>query len=128
MPALGGISLGLEESVLQNEMGSSTNFESSLYWRQIFIFPNSSSPSQTDQVQAHENWSHQWPSNQVGKNGHKVFRLLDRAPWTKIQWQDLAEAGGAVGSAGDSERAIDNITMHLEDTAPKAAPARTAEL
>ncbi|XP_076433150.1 uncharacterized protein C2orf78 homolog [Peromyscus maniculatus bairdii] len=60
--------------------------------------------------------------DQVRKNGQKASEVLDGSPQARIQLQDLEEEE-AVGSAGSSEGAIDNMPKNLEDKAQKATPS-----
>ncbi|XP_006997847.1 uncharacterized protein C2orf78 homolog [Peromyscus maniculatus bairdii] len=64
------------------------------------------------------------PMDQVRKNGQKASEMLDGSPQARIQLQDLVEGEEAVGSAGSSEGAIDNMPKHLESKAQKVTASR----
>ncbi|XP_041500797.1 uncharacterized protein C2orf78 homolog [Microtus oregoni] len=63
-------------------------------------------------------------SDQVRKNDQKVSELPDGAPQARIQLQKLVEGEEAVGSAGFSEGAFDNVAKHLEGKAQKVTPRK----
>ncbi|XP_021512867.1 uncharacterized protein C2orf78 homolog [Meriones unguiculatus] len=141
--SMGGSSLGLEEQgTLESLMMSTIDFAdintlvADIHLPQLFNsltdleqFPD---PSATESKVSTVIWRDQVqdissiisePSDQVRKKDHEASELLDGAPQAKIQHWDLVEGeGSAVGSAGASDRAIDNMAKHLEGKAEKAAP------
>ena len=81
-----------------------------------------------DQDHSCETWTvTSGPSDQVRKNKHKSFELLEGAPQAKFQHWDLVEGEGAVAVAGASDRAIDNMAKDLEGKAPKEAPSQAQQ-
>nr|XP_048298040.1 uncharacterized protein C2orf78 homolog [Myodes glareolus] len=64
------------------------------------------------------------PSDQVRKNDQKVSELPDGAPRARIQLQKLVEGEEAMGSAGFSEGAFDNMANHMEGKAQKVTPSK----
>ncbi|XP_021070828.1 uncharacterized protein C2orf78 homolog [Mus pahari] len=124
---LGSINVGPKELVgLENEIGSSFDFKDiTILETDIQIPQLLNTLTDIDQDQSCENWKvTSGPSDQVRKNKHKSFELLEGAPQAKIQHRDLVEGEGAVGVAGASEKAIDNMAKHPEGKAPKVPPSK----
>ena len=124
---LGCTCMGPKELVgLEKEIGSSFNFKDITRFGADIQLPQLlNTLTDIDQDQSCENWRvTSGPSDQVRKNKHKSFELLEGAPQAKIQHHDLVGGEGAVGFAGSSERAIENISKHLDGKAPKEAPSK----
>ncbi|XP_075808236.1 uncharacterized protein C2orf78 homolog [Microtus pennsylvanicus] len=140
--ALGNSSLGQEDpGVLQSVVGSNMDFAdmtalvadihlpqlfNSLTELNQFQDPRASQSKDTTVIgrdQAQESSSViSALSDQVRKNDQKVSELPDGAPQGRIQLQKLVEGEEAVGSAGFSEGAFDNMAKHLEGKAQKVTP------
>uniref|UniRef100_A0A8C8UP28 DUF4629 domain-containing protein n=1 Tax=Peromyscus maniculatus bairdii TaxID=230844 RepID=A0A8C8UP28_PERMB len=123
---LGSSSLGQDEpGVLQSVMDSSMDFAdmttlvADIHLPRLFNSITDRNP--LDQVQESSS-TISVPMNQVRKGGQKASEVLDGSPQARIQLQDLEEEE-AVGSAGSSEGAIDNMPKNLEDKAQKATPS-----
>ena len=122
-----GISVGLEEQEkLENKTGSRNNFNDITtlgagdHLPQFF-----KTLKDIDWGPPLQSWRVMSSSSEnVTKNDLKASDLLDGAPQAKIQHQDLVRGEGSGGCAKDKERAIDNISKHLEGKAPKEAPSR----
>ena len=124
---LGCIVMVLKELVeLEKEIGSSFDFKDITRFGADIQLPQLlNTLTDIDQDQSCENWRvTSGPSDQVRKNKHKSFELLEGAPQAKIQHQDLVEGEGAVSVAGASDRAIDNMAKHPEGKAPKVPPSK----
>ena len=124
---LGCIFMGPKELVgLEKEIGSSFDFKDITRFGADIQLPQLlNTLTDIDQDQSCENWRvTSGPSDQVRKNKHKSFDLLEGAPQAKIQQQDLVEGEGAVSVAGASDRAIDNMAKHPEGKAPKGPPSK----
>ena len=124
---LGCIFMGPKELVgLEKEIGSSFDFKDITRFGADIQLPQLlNTLTDIDQDQSCENWRvTSGPSDQVRKNKHKSFELLEGAPQAKIQHQDLVEGEGAVSVAGASDRAIDNMAKHPEGKAPKGPPSK----
>ncbi|XP_006540571.1 uncharacterized protein C2orf78 homolog isoform X1 [Mus musculus] len=124
---LGCIFMGLKELVgLEKEIGSSFDFKDITRFGADIQLPQLlNTLTDIDKDQSCENWRvTSGPSDQVRKNKHKSFDLLEGAPQAKIQHQDLVEGEGAVSVAGASDRAIDNMAKHPEGKAPKGPPSK----
>nr|AAI19563.1 EG233164 protein [Mus musculus] len=124
---LGCICMGPKELVgLENEIGSSFDFKDITRFGADIQLPQLlNTLTDIDQDQSRENWRViSGPSDQVRKKKHKSFELLEGAPQAKIQHHDLVEVEGAVGFAGSSGRAIDNMAKHPEGKAPKGPPSK----
>ena len=124
---LGCICMGPKELVgLENEIGSSFDFKDITRFGADIQRPQLlNTLTDIDQDQSCENWRvTSGPSDQVRKNKHKSFELLEGAPQTKIKHRDLVEVEGSVGVSGASDRAIDNMAKHPEGKAPKEAPSK----
>ena len=124
---LGCIFMGPKELVgLEKEIGSSFDFKDITRFGADIQLPQLlNTLTDIDQDQSCENWRvTSGPSDQVRKNKHKSFELLEGAPQAKIQHQDLVEGEGAVSVAGASDRAIDNMAKHPEGKAPKVPPSK----
>ncbi|XP_001472451.1 uncharacterized protein C2orf78 homolog [Mus musculus] len=124
---LGCICMGPKELVgLENEIGSSFDFKDITRFGADIQLPQLlNTLTDIDQDQSCENWRvTSGPSDQVRKNKHKSFELLEGAPQAKIQHWDLVEGEGAVAVAGASDRAIDNMAKHPEGKAPKGPPSK----
>ncbi|XP_059133027.1 uncharacterized protein C2orf78 homolog [Peromyscus eremicus] len=136
---LGSSSLGQDEpGVLQSVMGSSMDFAdmttlvadihlprlfNSITEMNQFQDPTATQSKDTRRDQAQESSSIISVSvNQVRKNSQKSSEMLDGSPQARIQLQGLVEEEEAVGSAGSSEGAIDNMPKHLEGKAQKTTP------
>ncbi|XP_041911549.1 LOW QUALITY PROTEIN: uncharacterized protein C2orf78 homolog [Arvicola amphibius] len=142
--ALGNGSLGQEEpGVFQSVVGSNMDFAdmtalmADIHLPQLFNsltelnqFQDPRAPQSKDSTvirrdQAQERSSGiSAPSDQVRKNDQKVSELLAGAPQARIQLQKLVEGEEAVGSAGFSEGAFDNMAKHLEGKAQKVTPSK----
>jgi hypothetical protein len=122
-----GISVGLEEQEkLENETGSRNNFDDITtlgagdHLPQFF-----KNLKDIDWGPPLQSWRVMSSSSEkVTKNDLKASDLLDGAPQAKIQHQDLVRGESSGGCAKDKERAIDNISKHLEGKAPKEAPSK----
>ncbi|EDL12451.1 mCG1031476, partial [Mus musculus] len=124
---LGCICMGPKELVgLENENGSSFNFKDITRLEADIQLPQLlNTLTDIDQDQSCETWTvTSGPSDQVRKNKHKSFELLEGAPQAKFQHWDLVEGEGAGGVAGASERAIDNMAKQPEGKAPKGPPSK----
>ncbi|CAO2625707.1 Uncharacterized protein C2orf78 homolog, partial [Lemmus lemmus] len=124
---LGNSTLGQEEpGVLQSVVGSNmdladmTALVADIHLPQLF---NSLTELKRDQAQESSSVI-SVPSDQVIKNDQKVSELPDGAPQTRIQLQKLVEGEDAVGSAGFSEGAFDNVVKHSEGKAQKVTPSK----
>ncbi|XP_041500817.1 uncharacterized protein C2orf78 homolog [Microtus oregoni] len=124
---LGNSSLGQEEpGVLQSVVGSNMDFAdmtalvADIHLPQLF---NSLTDIGRDQAQESSSVISAL-SDQVRKNDQKVSELPDGAPQARIQLQKLVEGEEAVGSAGFSEGAFDNVAKHLEGKAQKVTPRK----
>ncbi|XP_076433126.1 uncharacterized protein C2orf78 homolog [Peromyscus maniculatus bairdii] len=137
---LGSSSLGQDEpGLLQSEMGSSMDFAdmttlvadihlprlfNSITDRNPFQDPTATQSKDISRDQGQESSSTiSVPVDQVRKNGQKACEMLYGSPQARIQLQDLVTGEEAVGSAGSSEGAIDNMPKHLEGRAQKATPS-----
>ncbi|XP_076433185.1 uncharacterized protein C2orf78 homolog [Peromyscus maniculatus bairdii] len=136
---LGSSSLGQDEpGVLQSVMDSSMDFADmttlvgDIHLPRLFNSITDRNPLQDptatqskdisrDQVQESSS-TISVPVDQVRKNGQEASEMLDGSPQDRIQLQDLEEEE-AVGSAGSSEGAIENMPKNLEDKAQKATPS-----
>nr|BAC26477.1 unnamed protein product [Mus musculus] len=124
---LGCIYMGPKELVgLEKEIGSSFDFKDITRFGADIQLPQLlNTLTDIDQDQSCENWRvTSGPSDQVRKNKHKSFELLEGDPQAKIQHWDLVEGEGAVGVAGASDRAIDNMAKHPEGKDPKVPPSK----
>lgn len=91
---LGCIFMGPKELVgLEKEIGSSFDFKDITRFGADIQLPQLlNTLTDIDQDQSCENWRvTSGPSDQVRKNKHKSFDLLEGAPQAKIQQQDLVE-------------------------------------
>ncbi|EDL02974.1 mCG1050932 [Mus musculus] len=124
---LGCICMGPKELVgLENEIGSSFDFKDITRFGADIQLPQLlNTLTDIDQDQSCENWRvTSGLFDQVRENKHKSFELLEGAPQAKFQHWDLVEGEGAVGVAGASDRAIDNMAKHPEGKAPKGPPSK----
>ena len=99
---LGCIFMGPKELVgLEKEIGSSFDFKDITRFGADIQLPQLlNTLTDIDQDQSCENWRvTSGPSDQVRKNKHKSFELLEGAPQSKIQHRYLEEGEGAVGVA-----------------------------
>ncbi|XP_052616291.1 uncharacterized protein C2orf78 homolog [Peromyscus californicus insignis] len=137
---LGSSSLGQDEpGVLQSVMDSSMDFADmttlvadihlprlfhSITEMNPFQDPTATQSKDTRRDQAQESSSIiSVPVDQVRKNVQKSSEMLDVSPQARIQLQDWVKGEEAVGSAGTSEGAIDNMPKHLEGKAQIATPS-----
>ncbi|XP_076433195.1 uncharacterized protein C2orf78 homolog [Peromyscus maniculatus bairdii] len=136
---LGSSSLSQDEpGVLQSVMGSSMDFAdmttlvADIHLPRLFNSITDMNPLQDptatqskdisrDQVQETSS-TISVPVDQVRKDGQKASEMLDVSPQARIQLQDLEEEE-AVGSAGSSEGAIENMPKNSEDKAQNATPS-----
>ena len=117
--------MGPKELVgLEKEIGSSFDFKDITRFGADIQLPQLlNTLTDIDQDQSCENWRvTSGPSDQVRKNKHKSFDLLEGAPQAKFQHWDLVEGEGAMASVGVSGRAIDNMAKDLEGKTPKLSP------
>ncbi|XP_076433247.1 uncharacterized protein C2orf78 homolog [Peromyscus maniculatus bairdii] len=137
---LGSSSLGQDEpGVLQSVMGSSMDFAdmttlvadihlprlfNSITDRNPFQDPTATQSKDIIRDQVQESSSNiSVPVDQGRKNGQEASEMLDGSPQARIQLQDLGKEEEAVGSAGSSEGAIDNMPKNLEGKVLKAKPS-----